>query len=336
MSTPFVSAIVEGLHAVNRNWQLVLVQLAFTMFSFISFFLVVGVPVAVAFIIFGLDLTDIMRDDVLGILRQSTDLLQKYFGMAVMILLSILVYLVLIIGIWVFTIAGTVGALARTISDGVSRFSAGAFLAEGRRLFFPFLLFTTVVGILFGALALVLGIIGGGAAAIIDMAKAHEATLALFLGIFFSLVLLSAGFFLILAMLSVAVYGLAHLAFEGSRAFAAFKGSFNYLSARPASMAFYGFLMFCYILIGFVVLLIGTPLALVPHVGSLLSMPFQVIVYIVQCYVSIVMLASSLAYYRRTAHPVLPEASIVPQDTSQEPVDEQVPPPEVKGETPQE
>ncbi len=336
MTTVFLTAIGDGIHALNRNWQLVLVQMMFTMFSFTSFFIIVGVPIAVAFIIFGLDLTEVLRHDVLSTLRQSGDLIHKYFGMAVLIIVSVVVYLFFVIVVWVFTIGGTVGTLVRSIREGEARFSTRAFMTEGRRLFFPLLFFTTVVGILFGALALVLGVIGGGAAAIIDMAKEFEATLALFLGIFFSLVLLSCGLFLILAMLSALVYGIAHLAFEGSRPLAALKGSLNYLSAKPASIALYGFLIFCYILIGLVIVLIGSPLALVPVIGSSLSLPYQVFVYIVQCYVSLAMFAASFAYYFKTAYAAPAPATTAGPDTAPQQLEEPSPIPEVKEEPPQE
>lgn len=336
MTTLFLTAIGDGIHAVNRTWQLVLVQLMFTMFSFTSFFIIVGVPVAVAFIIFGLDLTDVLRHDVLSILRQSADLFRKYFTMAVLIILSIVVYLFFVIVVWVFTLGGTVGTLAGAIRDSGARFGTRAFIAEGGRLFFPLLLFTSVVGILFGVLAIILGVIGSGAAAIIEMAKEFEATLALFLGIFFSLLLLSCGLFLILAMLSAAVYGTAHLAFDGMKSLAALKASLKYIFAKPASIALYGFLMFCYVLIGFVVLLVGSPLALVPVIGSLLSLPYQIFVYAVQCYVSLVMLASSFAYYFKTGYAAPVPVTIEGPDTSRDITEEPAPPPEVKEESPQE
>jgi hypothetical protein len=48
VTTLFLTSISEGVHAVNRNWQLVLVQMMFTMFSFTSFFIIVGSPLAMA------------------------------------------------------------------------------------------------------------------------------------------------------------------------------------------------------------------------------------------------------------------------------------------------
>jgi hypothetical protein len=256
--------------------------------------------------------------------------------MAVLIILSIVVYLFFVIVVWIFTLGGTVGTLAGAIRDSSARFGMRPFIAEGGKLFFPLLLFTSVVGALFGLLALVLGVIGSGAAAIIEVAKEFEATLALFLGIFFSLLLLSCGLFLILAMLSAAVYGTAHLAFDRMRSWAALKGSLRYISEKPASIALYGLLMFCYVLIGFVVLLIGSPLALVPVIGSMLSLPYQIFVYAVQCYVSLVMLASSFAYYFKTAYAVPEPVTTEGPGTSHDIAEEPVPPPEVKEEPPQE
>ena len=53
-------AIKGGVRVVNRNWQLVLIQLSVVFISSIGFFIIVGIPLAIAFIIFGVELLSVV------------------------------------------------------------------------------------------------------------------------------------------------------------------------------------------------------------------------------------------------------------------------------------
>lgn len=52
----YIEAVKDGFRLVHRNWQLVLVQLGMVIVSSIGFFVIVGIPLAIAFIIFRLTL----------------------------------------------------------------------------------------------------------------------------------------------------------------------------------------------------------------------------------------------------------------------------------------
>jgi len=309
----YLSSIKEGITIVNKNWQLVLIQLAFILFSFISFFLVVGIPIAIAFILFGLDFTEILRlKDVLSIFQGSIELLKRYFGMAVLVIMSFIFYLTTIVILWVFTLAGTMGLLATTIQDATQQFTMRRFLHEGRRFFLHLFTFLLVIGIIFISLAIILSVIGSGVSTVIEIAETQEATLALFFGVFFSLVLFSLGLFLILSTLSIAVYGMAYMSFHKSRTWETLIETLKYLYARPASIGLYGTLFLGYGLIGFLVILMGSPLALIPILGALLSLPYQLIMYIIQGYVGLITLAAIFYYFFKTGLPQpLPGQSFV-------------------------
>ena len=333
----YIATIKEGISTVHRNWQLILVQFASMFLSCLSFFVIVGIPIAVAFVMFGLDLTEILRlKDVVSAFKGSAGLLHRYFGMALIIIISLLVYLAFIVVLWIFTVAGIVGMLAEAVAHGQRPFSIGDFFREGKRLFFPVFLFSIIIAIIFISLAFVLGILGGGASAIIDMAKSQEATLGLFLGVFFSLVLLSAGLVMILLTLSVTIYGIADMVFNRSKPLSALKDTVRYLYSRPAAIGFYGVLLLGYMVAGFIVILVGTPLALIPIVGSLLAIPYQFVTYIIQGYVSLIMLSSIFHYYYKTRYvPTLP-LSTGDQDTSRTSESGQARPPgETEGNPPE-
>jgi hypothetical protein len=333
----FLQALKEGLHVVNRNWQLVFIHLIFMIISFISFFFIVGIPVAIAFIVFGLDLTELLRlKDVVAAFRDSAEALGRYFGIAVLVVLSFLVYALFAAMLWVFTIAGTVGLLVRSMINEEKRFGLAVFFSEGKRLFFRVLLFSGVIAFIFVCLAIVLGGLGGVASVVIETAKSHEATLALFLGVFFSLVLISAGIALILVTLSVTVYGIACLGLTGSSPLKAVNRALRYLYDTPSAVGFYGLLLLGYMAIGALVLLIGSPLTLIPLIGSILSLPLQIISYFIQAYASLIMLSAAFGYYFRTGYEAPVSASTQDSDTS--PPQDEAPSqaPEEKGENPRE
>jgi hypothetical protein len=256
-------------------------------------------PIAIAFIIFGLDLTEILRlKDLISVFRGSAELLNKYFAMALIILCSLLVYLSVILVGWVFALGGTIGILAKSILHEITKFSLKTFISEGRRLFVPLSMFSSVIGIMFLLIAFFLGILVGAASTIIDIAKSYEATFGLFISFFCSLVLMSVGIALILLTLSAATYGIAYLVFDKPRSVQAIKETVKYLYTKPAAIGFYTLVMLGYMLIGFIVILIGAPMTFVPVIGPLLSLPYQLLMYMFHGYLSLVMLASIFHYYK--------------------------------------
>ena len=333
---PYIPIIKHGIKTIHRNWQLVLIQFASVILSCVSFFVVIGIPIFIAFVMFGLDLTEILRlRDLVSVFKGSAELLQRYFVMAIVIILSFLIYLSFIIVLWIFTISGTIGIIRNSILDDTDRFTFRSFLKEGKTLFFPVFLFSSIISLVFLALTFVLGLLGGGAAAIIEMAKTYEATLALFLGVFFSLALLSIGIFLILVTLSITTYGMANLSFNRYRTMDTLRDTVRYLYGRPSAILFYSVLLFGYMVIGFIVILVGSPLALIPILGPLLSLPYQLIAYAIQGYISLAMLSSLFHYYYSTSYlPKLPVSSEGP-DTSETTTEGPVPLPEQTDETPQ-
>lgn len=287
------------MHTVNKNWQLIFVQLITLVLSGLSFFIIVGLPIAIAFIMFGLDLTEILRlKDLVSVFQGSAELLDKYFAMALIILFSLLVYLAFILAVWVYSMGGIIGILAKSILNEIDKFSLKIFFSEGRRLFFALSVFSSIIGIIFLIIAFFLGILVGGASTVIDHAKSYEATFGLFISFFLSMVLMSIGMVLILLTLSETTYGVANLAFHHAGSIAAIKDTAIYLYSRPAAIGFYTVLLLGYMAIGFIVVLIGAPLTFVPVIGPLLSLPYQLLTYMFQGYLSLIMLASIFHYYK--------------------------------------
>ncbi len=329
-----LTVLSDAVSTVHRTWQLVLMQFAFIFISFFSFFLFVGIPIAIAFILFGLDLTDIMRarevSDILSVFRGAGDALTKYIGIAIFVMFGLLIYFSFLVILWVFMFGGAIGVLGKAITDPEHRFSVRDFAAEGRRRFAPVFIYSNVVGLGFLFLAFMIGVIGDGAARIIELAQQQEATLAYFLAIFFRLVLLSVGLVLLLLPLSVTFYGFAAMAFHNTRPIATLKITLSYLHDRPGAFGFLGIVLLGYIAVGALAMLIGAGFAVLPVVGTLLSIPCQIVTQAAHAYASILMVTVLFHYYLKTGGPSpeipsTPPPDISPQpDVPQEPVPQEM------------
>jgi len=276
-------SIKGGFEIINRNWQLVLIQIAAMFLSFVGFFILVGFPLALAFIVFGLDLTELSRvRDLLGAFHSPSEIISRYFGLAVLVLTCILLYLLVVLSMGIFIFGGAIGVIGRSIRRPFESFRMKEFLSEGRRLFLPLVGFTTAIGLVFIALAFVLGLFGGVIAAIVSAAREHEATLALFFGIFFSLVLFLFGAILILVTLAVTLYGAAALTLRGFGPLAAMRESTRHLLKHGGAFTLYCIVFGGYILINFVFLFLGYPLKFIPVVGPLIAVVLQFFVHVIQ------------------------------------------------------
>ena len=326
----YISVIKEGVDVANKNWQLILVQFIFMFLSFISLLIIVGIPLAIAFVIFGLDLTEILRQkDLISVFQVSAGMLRKSLPIVLFVTLGFVLYVASVIAMWIFAFAGTIGSLAKTILNG-QKFSFRIFWSEARRLFFPLFIFTNVAGFGFAILAMIMGILSETARKIISMAETQEATLAVFLSIFFFLVLLSVGLLLFFITLSMTFYGCGYLTFSRPRPFKAIRQIAQYLYRTPSAHILLGILVVGYLAAGSVVVTITSLLAMAPSIGPVIAMPFQFISQAAHGYIGLVILAAVFLHYYRTGHlPSLPESKVGP-DTSQPSVDEQTPVPEEK------
>jgi hypothetical protein len=294
----YTDAIRNGLGAINRNWQLVLIQMGAMFASFIGFFILVGIPLAIAFIIFGLDLTELSRiEDVFRTFREPSEILSKYFALVILVLTSLLLYITVVLAFGIFLFGGSIGVISRFIEGRTEKFHTKVFFSEGRRLFFPLAGFTSIIGLIFLVVAFVLGLLGGLVSGIVSMAKEQEATLALFLGIFFSLILFVTGLILVLATLSVTVYGSAIMAMRGVGPVKAFKEAVRYVSGHSDAFYLYCLVFVGYLFIIFIVASLSYPIGLIPLIGSFMAIMYQLAAYLVQSYLGLVMIAAIFWYY---------------------------------------
>jgi len=315
----YIDAIKEGFKLVQRVWQLVLVQLSMMFISGIGFFVFVGVPLAVALILFSVDLTGIIEKDIFQLLKEPSEIISKYFWIVLFVILGLLIYFLAVITFSIYVFGGSVGVIGKALENKTLRFSMHLFFSEAKRLFLPMLGFTTVVGILLIVVAFVFGILGGGVVALVSFVKSQDSTLALFLSLFFSLILVLFLLTLFLGILSIAIYGIAVLSIKGIGPLKSLKDAFQYIMKRPQAFWLYLLLLGGYILTSFIIVLLGYPFKLIPVIGAVLSFPYQLISYIFQTYIGLAIISIIFIYYHSTEifrEPVveLSAAQTPPQD----------------------
>lgn len=340
----FTEAIRTGFHIINRRLQLVGVQAVLMVVNCIAFFLVVGIPLGIAFVIFGLDLTGLTRArDIFSILSNPSEFIANYLWLVLMVVTCILLYLLLVTTLGLFVFSGSAGIVGRSILEPVPPFSMKRFFTEAKEFFFPLMWYSLFVSLVFLGMAFLLGLFGGGIAAIVSAAKSQDSTLALFLGIFFSLVLSLVAVSILLGGLAVTVNGIAVLFFKREGSWKAFREACVFLWKRQNAFWLYALLFLGYVIGSFFAMVISYPFHLIPIIGTIISFPLQLISYIVQGYLGLVVLAVVFTYYyeleikKTEAAPTGPavqetvtaEGSRNPEDTSavQAPGIEPLPPP---------
>lgn len=294
-------AIKSGFSLINKNWQLVLIQFGVMIIGCVSFFVFIGIPLAVAFVMFGIDLTEISQmKDLLATMREPSEIISRYLGLILVLLVSFFVYLLVVASIGIYAFGGSAGLISRIVREHSLRFNLNTFFSDSKRLFFPLVGFTAIIGAIFIVVAFVLGVFGGGAAAIISIAKEYGATLALFLGIFFALLLLCVGLILIVCTIALTLYGTAAIVFKDAGPLRATKETIKYLYRHLSALWLYCIVFGGYILISFLLILFGAPFNLIPIVGTIIAIPYQLFSYIVQSYLGLVILAITFSYYFST------------------------------------
>lgn len=307
----YIGSIKTGFKVVNRNWQLVLIQVGAMFISLFGFFIFIGIPLAIAFIIFGIDLPNLSRpDDIIGLFKRASDLLSQYLGLAILLFTSLIIYFLSVFVIGVFVCGGSIGTIARTIKTTES-FHFKTFWTEGKRLFFKLIGFTAIIGAGF----LILALLGGAISALVSFARGQEAALALFLNIFFSLLLFVIGLGLIIIIPSITVFGTAIIALDGQGPIRAIKNAVQYIYKRPQGIYLYCLIFFAFVIINFALILIGILIGLVPLIGPLLSFLYQLSLYFLQSYLNLVMIATILVYYHSLLTPPTEKDSTQTLDT---------------------
>jgi|Deesub1362A_J573_1020465.scaffolds.fasta_scaffold20175_2 hypothetical protein len=290
----FSEALIGGLRLLNRNWQLVLIQLVLVVVNCISLVFIVILPLFVIVLALGLNPS----------MLQQIHSPQDLFSLAPGIILSsaalFLIYITFVTFLALYVFCSSAGVLSKSAIDIESRFSLREFFSEGKRLFFPFLSYSALIGLIaifvVFIFALLLFLLPVTSLALKGMGNLTSSIVSSLL----ALVLFFLFMIILLGIMSVMLYGMARIIFRGRGAFATLKDVVNYLLRNPQAFAVFVIASLIYLIVNLLVFLIGTPLHITPGTGSLLSIPFQILYYAFQSYSGLWILSVILLYYYKT------------------------------------
>ncbi len=291
-------AFKAGFNVINRRWQLVVVQLVLMVVNCLSMFVFVGLPLIIAILLFGLDVSMLAApDSFMSMVHNPADLLTKYLGMVLIIITSILIYITVASALWLYVCGGTAGVIGRALIDPTSRFSLREFFTEARKMFFPLAWFSSYIALLLIAASVLFAVFGGGTIALVYAARAWGSTLTLFLGYFFSLVAILSMLAAILIFFAVINYGVAGLFFKGRGAIRTFNDTMRFLWNNQNAFWLYALCFFGYIAISFSFMLMVIPFKLIPVVGVVITLPVKILLSVVQSYLGLLVVSVIFAYY---------------------------------------
>ena len=108
------------------------------------------------------------------------------------------------------------------------------------------------------------------------------------------------GLALIISSIALTLYGTAVIVLKGTGPWQATKDTIKYLYRNPAALWLYCLIFGGYVLATFFLVLLGTPFSLIPIIGAIIAIPYQIFSYAVQSYLGLVIVAVIFIYYFST------------------------------------
>jgi hypothetical protein len=313
----YIPIIKEGFHVANRNWPLVLIQFMYMFLGFFSMLLIVGIPLAIAFIIFGVDLTEMLRQpDLLGVFRMAGEMVSKSLPIVIFVVLSFVLYAATLIAMSVFVCSGTIGLLAKSIQNG-QKFSMKIFWSEAKRLFFPVLIYANLAGLGFTIFTMIMGVLSEIVNQLVLFVETTWPAIGAFINVFFGLVLGLTGICIFLIIMGLSLYGFGYLAFYRPRPLRGIKQTVLYMYRTPSSMLMLAIMMIIFVIVLFMISMISIFSASMP----LFALPFNFISQAALWYAIIVMVATLFLFYYRTGYQMSLPATRPDQGTSEKQVE---------------
>lgn len=300
-----VEAIKEGFRAINRNLPLPLIHVVVAVISFIAFILIVGIPVAIAIIYLGIDTARFK--EVLSTIRDPLEFLREYLGLTILLITSFTLYLAAITSLSLFTFGGTLAIIKDSFKDPGLKFSFGKFISEGKRYFMQLCWLTFILGIFFLILIFFLGGIVGASIVLLAPYKDEMGIFLIILAILSGLALMVFALIGFLILLALSIYAVIAVVVENLNAWQAIKRAYSFMKRKfIEAIGFYLLLIVGYMGAVILIAMLNLPFSMMPVIGLILTLPTQLVTYIIQMYLGLVMMASIVVFYVRKYAPSPP------------------------------
>lgn len=293
----YIDIIKNSLKIALKNWQLTAIQFCEMIVIIIGFLIFVGIPLAVAFIAFGVDLSELTKITTMFYTMENLfNLVFKYIWIIIIFIASILFYLLFVTVIWVYVLGGSVGVLGSAVKDRAFNFSMKIFFSEAKRLFWRTAWFASIICLLFTALIVIIALLIVVTVYTTGMTESSD-TPMFFIGIFLTLLASLLGLIMIHSTVVMTLYGLAEIALKNSSASASISNAARYIYKKPGVLVFCFVLFFAYIAVTFILNLAGLPFSLIPFIGVIIGIPYQIFMYAAGIFLQIVMYTAVFIQY---------------------------------------
>lgn len=313
----FFSCINDALKTVHKNYQLLFIHFAFLFVSFFGLFFLLSIPLGILFVVFGIDLTDILKGSFIEIILSSINIMKKFLIFAIFFILTLIFYVVSIISLWIYIFSGTIGIMCQYIKERTV-FNLKSFHRYGKSFFWKVGFFSLFSAFIFICLSFLFGFISEMSSKIVNFLSHYSHGLSVFFNVFFYLTILLIGIITFITWITYTFFGFFGIYIKNLTVVETIRETKNLIVSNPQSIGRAALLFVIYILTGGVILSFSSLLAIIPHLGTILVAVYQFITQFAHVYISMVVFAAFLSYYIKL------DASLSVQGQEQVPAPEEV------------
>jgi len=286
----FAECIKEGFRLTHRNWQLIIVRLAFSFINLISLGFFLGIPVIVAILYLGFDLAHAM--DILPyIMKNPIEYASRYLGLIFLIFIAIIMYLVFSSLLLLYILSGTLGVLKCSAVDELCRFRLSLFFREAGKNFSGLFWLITVLMAGFMVTMVLFAVIGGAGMTVIKSIGDTGMSVAVFVKYFITSAYFIFGIIFLFATLVFTAYSITVSVVEGTGTMESIKRAYYFLIGRPGAFIFYMILLAVLLVTNFVFV----SFSIIPFIAPLINI-------VLQKYLVIAVWSSLMVFYMKNTN----------------------------------
>lgn len=278
-------ALKQGIDRINKNYQLLFVQIGALIIAFSLFILVVGVPLIIIFTKTGIEFPENGFKGLIEMIFKGG--LSTYLSIIVTVILSLFIYIIIASIIFIYAIAGTSGVIMYSIS-GRENYSWRLFTSLGKGLFKRFLLLS-ISGLL---MLIMISFLAGLFSGLTKVATSISGDLLRdFLRNFLNLLSILLSFGAVIFFMAIFTYAAGFIILKEEKTFVALKDSFNFIMSKPDALVFYSLLSIGAIILTISFGFLGTSFKSLSGLAL-----YQLILSIIQIYINLSILSSAFVY----------------------------------------
>jgi hypothetical protein len=291
-----IECIKDGFELVNRNLQLVVIRIVVSVINLTGLGVFLGVPLIVAVAYLGFDVAH-AREMLPYMAENPLEFLSRYLGLALLLIVAVLAYLVFSSLLFLYTLGGTLGTLRNSFTKPGLKFMLSAFFREANNNFSRLFWLLSLVLLGITGLLVVFAVIAGTMVLIMSAGAADDGTLNIFLRSFAAVLMIIIGALVLLSGVIFTVYSAVISVADEKGALESVKITSGFLKDRPQALLFFAVLMAFIIAVSLVFFGVQIPFRIIPF----LSIVMFVINTFFSSYLSVLMWGALVTYYMRAS-----------------------------------